>query len=736
MGVKIAVTKISENIITKIASNRPTSRTSLRHWASLARQTSRFNRADLRPTVTISEGQRAYLGRRMTDWAIPQQAKLKYTQLFNLHDRTRSGFLSGLQCRDILLQSGLPRNVLAEIWNLSDIDGDGQLTREEFILALYLTNNVRSGQALPSELPPDLVPPSYRRARSTSTTSVNSATSLSSSLSGPKEEATSQKPSDSTAPATTPASIFNSNSFEDKRRENFVKGKAELERRRLRIIDEQLELLGDRVNSFKSQVADVKAKIDSMRPERDSKMGLITSLEAQLKTLQDRKAYLHQEEISLIAIAQDLNLINPAQAELNQLAVEAKKQDIDKLQRELEAMSEEKENKSKELAEASKQLEKSRIELKSLSQSVSQVYNTYKEKIENAKTIREQIVEENKSKTLDLDSVWGSEPVFAPQVNDTLVPAGSNQSANDDFWSTKTTFDDPSSAFSELSLNNNNNKDLFGGVKSSPPSSNEPPTKLADRPLPGLPEFSNFKKKYRALYAFEERNLDELTINPGDIITGSDQVCEPGWLSGELNGRIGLFPEAYVEPIDDEDKEANITNLSDITSSLHISSASAGVSEQQDHQQFPLPASAIASTVKYKTLFSFEARSSDELTINPGDIVLGLGGNPEPGWLLVELNGHKGLIPESYVERIADTQLDQDQAGTAKTSSKRAEVATVIANYRALGQEQLNLEKGQLVLIRRKMDSGWWEGEVQVKGKKKQFGWFPASYVKLLSRGD
>lgn len=31
------------------------------------------------------------------------------------------------------------------------------------------------------------------------------------------------------------------------------------------------------------------------------------------------------------------------------------------------------------------------------------------------------------------------------------------------------------------------------------------------------------------------------------------------------------------------------------------------------------------------------------------------------------------------------------------------------------------------------MDSGWWEGEIQVKGKKKQFGWFPASYVKLLS---
>lgn len=672
----------------------------------------------------------------MTDWAIPQQAKLKYTQLFNLHDRTRSGFLSGLQCRDILLQSGLPRNVLAEIWNLSDIDGDGQLTREEFILALYLTNNVRSGQTLPTELPPDLVPPSYRRARSISTTSVNSVTSIGSSSSGPKEDANYQKLSDNLASAIT-ASILNSHSFEDKRRENFEKGKAELERRRLKIIDEQLELLGDRVNNFKSQVADVKAKIDSMRPERDSKMGLLTSLEAQLKTLQDRKAYLHQEEISLIAIAQDLNLINPAQAELNQLAVEAKKQDIDKLQRDLDDMLEEKERKTRELVESNQKLENSRSELKLLSHSVNQVYNTYKDKVEKAKVIREQLIEENKSKTIDLDSVWGSSPVFAPQAEVTLEPTRSNSSANDDLWSSKTTFDDdPSSAFNQLSLNNNN-KDLFGATNSSPASSSQPTTNFADKPLPSLPDSSKFRKKYRALYAFEERNLDELTINPGDIITGSDQVCEPGWLSGELNGRVGLFPEAYVEPVDDDDKEIEVTSSSDVASNLHISSTSSS-NEAKDHQNTLIASSSSLTTpiIRYKTLFSFEARSSDELTINPGDIVVGLAGDPEPGWLLVELNGQKGLIPETYVERIPDTQPINDQPGPVKTSSKRAEVATVIANYRALGQEQLNLEKGQLVLIRRKMDSGWWEGEVQVKGKKKQFGWFPASYVKLLSRGD
>ena len=57
----------------------------------------------------------------------------------------------------------------------------------------------------------------------------------------------------------------------------------------------------------------------------------------------------------------------------------------------------------------------------------------------------------------------------------------------------------------------------------------------------------------------------------------------------------------------------------------------------------------------------------------------------------------------------------------------------MIADYKATGKAQIDLEKGQLIPVRKKADSGWWEGEVQVKGKKRQIGWFPASYVKLLA---
>lgn len=38
-------------------------------------------------------------------------------------------------------------------------------------------------------------------------------------------------------------------------------------------------------------------------------------------------------------------------------------------------------------------------------------------------------------------------------------------------------------------------------------------------------------------------------------------------------------------------------------------------------------------------------------------------------------------------------------------------------------------------MLRKKTDSGWWEGELQARGRRRQIGWFPASFVKVLQSG-
>lgn len=103
---------------------------------------------------------------RSAEWAIPQSSKLKFTQLFNATDKTRSGFLTGTQARGILLQTKVPQQILAQIWSMSDRDSDGRLGCEEFVLALYLCEMYATGKPIPSELPADLIPPSFRKVQS------------------------------------------------------------------------------------------------------------------------------------------------------------------------------------------------------------------------------------------------------------------------------------------------------------------------------------------------------------------------------------------------------------------------------------------------------------------------------------------------------------------------------------------------------------------------------------------
>jgi hypothetical protein len=37
----------------------------------------------------------------------------------------------------------------------------------------------------------------------------------------------------------------------------------------------------------------------------------------------------------------------------------------------------------------------------------------------------------------------------------------------------------------------------------------------------------------------------------------------------------------------------------------------------------------------------------------------------------------------------------------------------VVAPYTATGKEQLTLSRGQMILVRKKTDTGWWQGEIQ-----------------------
>ncbi|UJR09892.1 hypothetical protein I4U23_014114 [Adineta vaga] len=60
----------------------------------------------------------------------------------------------------------------------------------------------------------------------------------------------------------------------------------------------------------------------------------------------------------------------------------------------------------------------------------------------------------------------------------------------------------------------------------------------------------NSSVKARVLYDYKATANDELTLTTNDIVTIVDKNLEDeGWWKGELNGRIGVFPDNYVEEI-------------------------------------------------------------------------------------------------------------------------------------------------------------------------------------------
>ena len=71
----------------------------------------------------------------------------------------KNGLVSGGAAKKVLGASGVPVASLRDIWNLSDVDSDGNLDLHEFVIAMFLIDMVKQGHAVPAALDPEMVPP-------------------------------------------------------------------------------------------------------------------------------------------------------------------------------------------------------------------------------------------------------------------------------------------------------------------------------------------------------------------------------------------------------------------------------------------------------------------------------------------------------------------------------------------------------------------------------------------------
>uniref|UniRef100_A0AAX7VVF9 Epidermal growth factor receptor pathway substrate 15 n=1 Tax=Astatotilapia calliptera TaxID=8154 RepID=A0AAX7VVF9_ASTCA len=95
-------------------------------------------------------------------WVVKPEEKMKFDSIFDSLGPV-GGMLSGEKVKPVLLNSKLPVDILGRVWELSDIDRDGMLDRDEFSVAMYLVYRALEGEPVPMSLPPPLVPPSKRK---------------------------------------------------------------------------------------------------------------------------------------------------------------------------------------------------------------------------------------------------------------------------------------------------------------------------------------------------------------------------------------------------------------------------------------------------------------------------------------------------------------------------------------------------------------------------------------------
>ncbi|KAI1299300.1 Intersectin-2 [Halotydeus destructor] len=831
-------------------------------------------KGSLTGSVTNDEGQNSAL----TEWAIPQSSKLRHTQTFNSHDRARTGYINGNQARGILMQSGLPTDILAQVWNLSDIGSAGRLTCEEFVLAMHLIDMVRAGDIIPGVLPPDLIPPSHRRKRSVGG-SFSSATGV--TVASVNDSTLGEEPG-------SPLRKGSVTTFEDKRKENFDKGQAVLDRKRQVLLDAQkreqeererkereeqakrekvrlemerkrmeelekqrqkqmeieaekeearrqqleqreaarremerqrmvewesqrtqelqiqkqkvldalaqlksrkksialeVEQVNNTYNQWKVQVKEgrdkvtaKKSEIDEMRGERDTLMKSMSLTNTQLRTLQDRQKQIEHEKLR---IAQALkNLAAQAQSETEvtgdsaQFALQNKQMMLNQVKSQLEEIEKDKKQKERDLEVSNQQLNELKTSVETRCSKARELQQSYEIVLQKASQLKEALYQ--KQQHYDPDAEWAAE--------DTSGPASIMVTATE---------------------------------TASVTTSGE-------------------TVQYRAVYAFEARNSDELSLQPGDVIAVRVGVAgEPGWLQGDLNGQTGWFPEDYVETLDAGVASQDPFAASQAAFESAPTVATDAFASQAVVAEAPVADSVICTAV---ALYQFDATESDHLAFMENDTIVvkeqqdewwrgeanGASGwfpkayvrqvedatdsasvtvagdwhvaiypfvSQEPGDLEFEANevikvtkkegdwwtgeisaSRMGIFPANYVRPAESIEIPQSSALESSvafnfskessdvrsststpsafdsparsaaspkpkkgTKGKKPEVVQVIANYNATGAEQLSLEKGQLVQVKKKNTSGWWEGEVQIKGIGKQTGWFPATYVKSLA---
>jgi hypothetical protein len=698
-------------------------------------------------TSESSEQLQPPAGVMQSEWAIPQPSKLKYVQVFNTHDRNRSGFLTGVQARGILVQTGLGQDILAKIWSLCDVTLSGKLTCEEFVLAMHLCDLVKAGEQVPTALPVDLIPPSHKRNKSLSVSSTGSGSGVPAVAAAAAVAAAELDPQ-------SPGKVT---SFEDKRKENFDRGQAVLDRKRQLLVDQQRREQEERERKEREEQAKrekVRLEMERKRQEElDRQIQKQREIEnekeeARRKQLEQREAARREMERQRMAEweTQRISELNIAKQRVNEdiAALKSKKKSlviqVEKVNTEYADAESNLNNARDRVKEGKSLIDGMRVERDDLMKQMNSANaetRTLTEKENYLKREKEMIMnqlraEANIKPDQQVDGTDAAK--IALQNKQALISQLKTQieEMEKDREQRKKDTESHQQQLDEIRVTLDSVKGRVREMQSSYNHVFQKAKETRDKILEKQSHFdpnadwgevpsaqtivsnvisaatekvqqSGERIKYQVLYPFEARNEDELNLTPGDIINVIPNAGgEEGWLQAEHNGHIGWFPEAYAEPLSAADATTN-----NVVPVVESKTEVAPVVQ-------PATTTPAAGDDRVIAMYPWIGKESNHLSFNKNDVIRVTERQEE--WIQGELNGKTGWFPKSYVQ-------------DASSSSKQSEAASddwYVTLYAFESQEpgDLGFEAGELVKVVKK-EGEWWTGDISGKS-----GVFPSNYVR------
>ncbi|XP_062832012.1 sorbin and SH3 domain-containing protein 1 isoform X31 [Anolis carolinensis] len=256
----------------------------------------------------------------------------------------------------------------------------------------------------------------------------------------------------------------------------------------------------------------------------------------------------------------------------------------------------------------------------------------------------------------------------------------------------------------------------------------------------------------RARFDFKAQTLKELPLQKGDIVYIYKEI-DQNWYEGEHHGRVGIFPQSYVELLPPREKhhpkkpsQLQVLEYGDAIAKFNFNGDTQVEMSFRKGERITLIRQVdenwyegkILGTnrqgifpVTYVDIFKQPVVKNME---DHSDLLFSHSMNhsqatsPQPS--------HHSLRPGPDLTESEKTYVQPPKVPLLESTIERNHTAQNVLSYRALysyipqNDDELELRDGDIIDVMEKCDDGWFVGTSR---RTQQFGTFPGNYVKLLS---